>query len=79
MKLTTNHMQNLLRKADPLLEKALKEAEEDDVLRCVMVLGPDREDGGEQSVSPEVHPSDFPSKRAFREALIEQRQHQLAY
>ena len=67
-------------KTDPLLQDALRQAGEDEILRAVMLLGP--ADGGDNEekgwVGQEPDPSQFPSRKAYRQALIEQRQSQLA-
>lgn len=64
-----------LAKTDPLLRDALENANGDEILRCLMLLG-----GQEAPVaSQELDPSQFPSRQAYREALIAQRQELLAH
>jgi hypothetical protein len=73
MKLEDRHVQ----KIDPLLQDALGQAEDEEILRAVMVLGPESGDTekGWRGEAPE--PSQFRSRKAYRQALIEQRQSQL--
>lgn len=62
-------------KTDPLLEETLKHARGDENIRAVVVLS---------SVEPtsrvdqEPHPSQFPSRQAWRKALINRRESQLS-
>ncbi len=68
-------------KTDPLLQQALSNAEEREILRAVMVIGAesqDSENGCAQSPEPHVDPSQFSSRLAYRKALIAQRQNQVA-
>lgn len=61
-------------KIDPLLRKALTNARGDEVLRALMVLGsesPDHTMGGKKQTP---RPSAFPTRGAYRMAMIEQRQ-----
>lgn len=63
-----------LAKTDLLLHDALENANGDEILRCLMLLG-----GQDASVaSQELDLSQFPSRQAYREALIAQRQELLA-
>jgi len=66
---------NTAAKIDPLLRERLRNAREDETIRVVMVLG---EDEHSSRIDREMHPSQFPSRTAWREALIKQRQSQLA-
>lgn len=61
-------------KADPLLEDTLKQAGEDENIRAVVVLGSSVPAG---QVDQEPHPSQFPSRQAWREAMVERRESQL--
>ena len=70
MKLNERH----IAKTDPLLEDRLKHAREDENIRAVMVLEPEEPTG---SIHKQPHPSQFPSRQAWREALVEQRKGQL--
>ena len=63
-----------LAKADPLLRDALQNADENEILRCLMLLGPKEAEAKVQ----ELDPSQFPSRLAYRKALIAQRQYFLA-
>lgn len=63
-----------LTKADPQLRNALKEAKGSEVLRAIMLLGSDEEG---HDLDQDLHPSEFPSRRAWREALIARRQREL--
>ena len=63
-------------KIDSLLRDALADAPDDAILRAVMVLGPD--EGSEGASEPDLHPSAFPSRVAWRQALIARREQQLA-
>lgn len=74
MKLRKGHVN----KIDPLLQDALRQAEGNEILRAVMLLGPESGDAEKVWVSRELDPSQFPSRKAYRQALIEQRQSQLA-
>jgi len=65
-------------KADPLLQDALGQAEEDEVFRVVMLLGSEGRDEEKRLIGQEPDPSQFPSRTAYRRVLIEQRQDQLA-
>lgn len=72
MKLSTHQIS----KIDNALKEALEQAEGHEFLRTVMVLGSPRK---EQSGS-KLKPSDFPSRTAYREALIsDTQQHQSTY
>src|SRR5437879_5332621 len=60
-------------KADPSLQSTLEQAHGDEQLRAIVrlhVRPPDREG--------EPQPSQFPSRRAWREALIAAQQHRMA-
>jgi hypothetical protein len=70
MKLTAQH----LAKADPLLQEALQCAHGDERLRTLMVLGPERH----LTSNREPEPHQFPTRAAYRQALIEHRERQLA-
>jgi len=71
MKLEAQHIE----KADPLLQEALKRATGDEILRTVMVLSPEREPQSDRA--PEPH--QFSTRAAYRQALIQHREHQLAH
>lgn len=74
MKLKKGHIE----KTDPLLRDALRQAEGDEVLRAVMLLGPESGDDEKGRVGQKLDPSQFPSRADYRRALIEQRQSRLA-
>ncbi len=68
-------------KTDPLLQQALSNAGEREVLRAVMVIGTDSQEvehGCAQSKAPQVDPSQFSSRLDYRKALIAQKQSQVA-
>ena len=69
MKLEERHEE----KIDPLLWDALWRAEEDEVLRVVMVLGPEPGDTEKGLGARELGPSEYASRVEYRQALIEQR------
>ena len=71
MKLADRHVA----KTDPRLEDTLKHAQEDENIRAIVVLEPD---APTNRVDKKLHPSQFSSRQAWREALIEQRENQLA-
>ena len=60
-------------KIDPLLWDALRRAKEDEVLRVVMVLGPEPGDTEKGLGAKELGPSEYASRVEYRQALIEQR------
>ncbi|KYC36498.1 hypothetical protein WA1_43170 [Scytonema hofmannii PCC 7110] len=60
-------------KADPLLQEALIQASDDEVIRSIFVL-----ETGDIRTEPILSPSQFPSRQAYREALIAQRKTQMA-
>jgi hypothetical protein len=70
LKLNEKH----IAKTDPLLEDRLKHAREDENIRAVMVLGPEEPTG---SIHKQPHPSQFPSRQAWRETLVKQRKGQI--
>lgn len=57
-------------KIDPALHDQLVKADAGDFLRTVMILNPDNERRSEP-FSPD--PSDYPSRQAYRQALIDQK------
>ncbi|GBF82827.1 NACHT domain-containing protein [Aphanothece sacrum] len=61
-------------KIDPLLLTILPDAEGDEILQVVMVLG---EDEANTSTTKTLQPSQFSSRIEYRQALIEQRKQQL--
>ncbi len=61
-------------KADPLLKDTLKQARGDENIRAVVVLGSSKP---ANQVDQEPQPSEFPSSRAWREALVKRRKKQL--
>ncbi len=63
-------------KIDPHLRDALADAPDDTILHAVMVLDPDADN--EESGEPDLHPSAFPSRAAWRRALLARREQQLA-
>ncbi len=65
---------NKAAKIDPLLREKLQGARGDETIRVVMVLG---EDEHSSRIDRQLHPSQFPSRTAWREALIKQRGSQL--
>jgi hypothetical protein len=72
MKIDERHVS----KTDPLLEDTLKHAREDENIRAVMVLGSDKPTS---RIDKELHPSQFPSRQAWRKALVEQHESQLEH
>lgn len=74
MKLDKRHTE----KIDPLLRDALRRAEEKEILRTVMVLGPESKDAEKGLREQELDPSQFPSRVEYRQALIKHRQAKLA-
>lgn len=72
MKLSETH----LAKIDFLLRDALENADGNEILRCVMLLG--TEEAEHQVVDQDLDPSQFSSRQAYRQALITQRQEVLA-
>ena len=75
MKLEERHIQ----KIDSLLRDALRDAKGDEVLRAVMVLGPQGIDARKEYRDQELASSQFPSHEAYRKALIERRQSELVH
>lgn len=67
MKLGKSH----IAKIDDLLCNALKEAEGNEVIRAVMVLGPLDSEPGREEAPPE--PLQYSTRTAYRQALIEDR------
>lgn len=68
-------------KTDPLLQQALSNAEEREILRAVMVIGaesPNSENHCAQSEEPHIDPSQFSSRLDYRKALIAHRQSQVS-
>lgn len=65
----------ILNKADPELREALKNAEGEEVLSAILLLGPDQEE--RCTNTEELSPSQFPSRTDWRKALIAQRQQQM--
>lgn len=63
-------------KVDPRLRDALADAPDRAIIRAVMILGPDERD--EEPSEPDPHPSAFPSRAAWRRALLARREQQLA-
>ncbi|MGB0384424.1 MAG: hypothetical protein ACPGWR_06325 [Ardenticatenaceae bacterium] len=61
-----------LAKTDPLLRDALQNADRNEILGCLMLLGP--KEGEAKVIEQELEPSQFPSRLAYRKALIAQRQ-----
>jgi len=76
MKLDKRHID----KIDVLLEDALLNARGDELLKVVIVLDSQRANREtlSQQLSQQPKPSEFPNRNAWREALIAQRQTQLA-
>ena len=72
MKLSERH----IAKTDDLLRDALEAATGEETICAVMVLAPDAEERAAEGVeTPSVpQPSEFPSRAAYRQALIERRQ-----
>lgn len=66
-----------LTKIDPSLGDALTDAPSGAILRAVLVLGADEHD--ERSGEPALPPSAFPSRAAWRQALLARRHQQLAH
>lgn len=73
MKLTERH----IKKVDSLLLDALMRAQGDEVIRAVMLLGPEHEETEKRGVSQTLDPTQFPSREAYRRALIAKRKSQL--
>lgn len=65
MKLSETH----LAKIDPAMRDALENADGNEILRCVMLLGTEEVESQVVALSP----SQFPSRQAYRKALIAQR------
>ena len=65
-------------KIDSLLQDALTHAKGDETLRAVMLLGNGQESAAETEPAPPLDPKQFASRKAYRQALIEQRQTQLS-
>jgi hypothetical protein len=74
MKLRKGHID----KTDPLLQDVLGQADGSEVFRVVMLLGSESKEEERRSLDQEPDPSQFPSRKAYRQALIDQRQSQLA-
>jgi hypothetical protein len=70
MKLNERH----IAKTDPLLEDTLKHARGDENIRAVMIVGPEEPTS---SVHKQPHPSQFPSRQAWRDALVKRRKGQI--
>lgn len=66
-----------IEKMDPLLLDALRRAQGDEVIRAVMVLGPESGDTKREDVSQALNPARFPSHEVYRRALIAKRKNQL--
>ena len=62
MKLSETH----LAKIDPAMRDALENADGNEILRCVMLLGTEEVESQVVALSP----SQFPSRQAYRKALI---------
>ncbi len=62
-------------KIDPLLREKLQSVGGDENIRVLMVLG---EDERSSRIEQQLRPSQFASRTAWREALIEQRRSQVA-
>lgn len=72
MKLRESH----IAKIDGLLREALEEAAGEETIRAVMVLASDADEQAAEDVetASEPQPSQFPSRAAYRQAMIERRQ-----
>ncbi len=68
-----------LEKVDPLLEKELTEARGYEPLRVIMVLDdPDSVSQHPTESEPNLHPSQFPNRKAYRQALIDAQEKRVA-
>jgi hypothetical protein len=70
MKLEKRHIE----KVDSHLRDALSQADEEEVLRAVMVLRPEGNPTEKGEAGEELDPSQFPTRKSYRQALIDQRQ-----
>ena len=59
-----------LEKIDPLLETELREARGDEKLLVVMLLNDNSPEKEDNQFEPELHPSQFPDRKSYRQALI---------
>jgi predicted unusual protein kinase regulating ubiquinone biosynthesis (AarF/ABC1/UbiB family) len=66
-----------IEKADPLLQEALKRANGDEILRAIMLLGPES-DSEQNHTEEEPDPEQFPNRAAYRQALINNQQSQIS-
>ncbi len=64
-------------KIDPLLQEALIDAEGDQLIRAVMVLGPENEEIERKYLGQKIEQAQFSSRESYRQALIERRKRQL--
>jgi hypothetical protein len=67
-----------IEKADPLLQEALKRANGDEILRAIMLLGPEG-DSEKNHIEQEPDPEQFADRAAYRQALINSRQRQISH
>lgn len=74
MKLSNKYLE----KIDPKLQATLENAVGDEILTCLLLLGPELEDTKRSLASKELDPAQFPSRKAYREKLISQRKDELA-
>jgi hypothetical protein len=75
VKLSKTHLE----KIDPKLQEVLEKAKGDEIVTCLMLLGPELEDAKQRSASEELNPAQFPSRKAYREKAISQRKDELAH
>lgn len=69
MKLNTQHVT----KIDPLLQEALAHARGNETIRIIMSLASET-----LTIDTVLDPREFPSRQAYRQALIDQRRHQIS-
>ncbi|NJP04470.1 MAG: hypothetical protein HC837_01960 [Chloroflexaceae bacterium] len=63
-----------MQKADQFLQEALRNAQNDQVLRAVMVINDQDEPVTQESVCPPSDPSHYHSRKEYRQALIQRQQ-----
>ena len=68
--------QSQIAKIDPHLQQALSQAREEETIRAIAILGYESGEPIDALFQPEISPSDFTSRVAYRQALIEARQKQ---
>ncbi len=66
-----------IEKIDPLLEQELREARGDEVLLVIMSLA-GKNSGEDEDLHSRLHPSQFPNRKAYRQALIDLQKQRVA-